>query len=748
MRSENFEFKRAVQTELVVCLILIVILACISPVEGTGSKTTIGDKILKTDQLRNQTQSDGENIPIGVISNGLAGMNSARSSGDLPEEIFIIRHGERSEGTAMLEIIHDIAPGAPLLYDDFGGGKDEEFVTAVENLITSGARVIVDDVGFLQVPYFEDGTSASRLGELLKNNPDVILVSAAGNNADAHYQGTFSPDANGYHSFNGQTGIPVTINPGGTITVFLQWDDPFGSSGNDFNLYLEENGKLIGMSERPQTGNEIPIEKFTYQNNGKDMVNAQIRVMRAGNVAEEKTLEIFINGRKDKITIPAIYLIPEDSIIGHAAIPEVISVAAISPNDIPNIAGFSSNGYVTIARPVPVRREKPDIVGVSGVDVTGSGGFPKKFSGTSAAAPHIAALIGLEWSLFPSLPAQDIKDALFESSLELGSPGWDPAFGYGLPDALKMYELLEAKAGGTTAAGVPPVIEIPDSILKPAEIPPGMIMGPVTITEPGVYTLGTDIFDYSGVIITVASSDVTIIGGGYAIEGTSVQFVDEMPIYQSGIVIKSPDNSRIRNVVLKDVLVTSTAGGISGSGVESLTIDGCQLPFNTNGIELKDSKDGIITNCVITGNSNTGLIVTDGSDNTTIENNKIRNNLFGLNTEGSTNNHLKNNDISDNKRDNETPNDTIPVVPASAPATKVPCKDEDFDGVCDTNKTSKPSTPTTTKPQSFSQTIEITSITPAYEPGHYDPWSDPGYYDPGYSPAPCPTCPETGEPLC
>ena len=746
MESETQVIKARIHTLLMYCVILFFILMITSPVEGIGSKTTVGDKILKTDQLRNETHSEGENIPIGVISNGLSGMKNAQASGDLPEQIYIISHGERSEGTAMLEIIHDIAPGAPLLYADFGGGKDEEFVSAVENLVASGARVIVDDVGFLQVPYFEDGTSAARLQELLKNNPDVILVSAAGNNADAHYQGNFSPDINGYHLFNGQTGIPVTINPGGTISVFLQWNDPFGSSGNDYNLYLEENGKLIGMSERPQTGSDIPIEKFTYQNTGKQPVNAEIRVTRANNQIEEKTLEIFINARKDKFTIPDTYLIPEDSIIGHAALPDVISVAAISPDDIPNIAKFSSNGYVTITWPEPMVREKPDISGVSGVEVTGSGGFPKKFTGTSAAAPHIAALIGLEWSLFPDLPAKDIKKALFESSLELGSPGWDSSFGYGLPDALKMYELLKSKASGSAEAVTPPVVQIPEELLKPKEVSQGMIMGPVTITEPGTYTLGTDILDYSGIIITIASSDVTIIGGGHTIEGTSVQFVDETPIYQSGIVIQSPDNSKIRNVLLQDVKVTSTAGAIAGSGVEGLVIEGCQLPFNTNGIELKDSKDGVITNCVISGNSNTGIIVSDGSDNTTIENNKITNNLFGLNTEGSTNTHLKNNDISNNKRDNET---TAPIpAPVTAPAGKAPCKDDNFDGICDANTTTKPAKQTSQPVSSYSQTIEITSITPAHDEGHYDP----GYYDPGYSepsaPQPCPTCPETGEPLC
>ncbi|MFH0966195.1 MAG: S8 family serine peptidase, partial [Methanobacteriota archaeon] len=667
MKQINHREQQQFQTHQIITVLFILILAIISPVDASGSKMTIGDVILKTDQLRNLTHTGGTNIPVGVISNGVIGLKNSQQSGDLPSEVLVLKEGDRSEGTAMLEIIHDIAPDAPLIYADFGGGNEQSFVTAVENLIASGARVIVDDVGFLQVPYFEDGTLASRFNQILEEHSDIILISAAGNDADAHYQGFFSDDGTGYHSFAGKTGIPVTINPGGTISVFLQWDDLFRTSSNDYNLYLFQSGQMIGMSERPQTGSEIPIEKFTYQNMGKQPVQAEIRISKARENTEPKNLEIFINARKDQVTVANEFLIPEDSIVGQAAVPRVISVAAISPENIPNVAKFSSNGYVTITWPQPERRLKPDITGVSNVDVTGSGGFPKKFVGTSAAAPHIAGLLALEWSLFPNMPADEIRKTLINSTLELGAPGWDPAFGYGLPDALKMYEQLKTESTeSSTELITSPIVKVPPGLVEPVVDPPGVIMGPMTITEPGIYTLGTDIYDYSGIIIRILVSDVTIIGAGYTVEGTTVQFADEVPGSKTGIIIQSLDNTRIRNIVIQDISITSTTRGIAGSGVDGLIINRCQLPFNTNGIELRDSKDGIITNCVISGNSNTGIIVTDGSDNTTIENNKITNNLFSIKSEGSTNTHLKNNDISDNRRDNETPTEIRPE-PAPAP---------------------------------------------------------------------------------
>ncbi|PKL59866.1 MAG: hypothetical protein CVV33_05655, partial [Methanomicrobiales archaeon HGW-Methanomicrobiales-4] len=94
------------QTQLIIIVLLILILVIISPVQAAGSKMTVGDIILKTDQLRNLTQTGGANIPIGVISNGVIGLKNSQQSGDLPPEVLVLNEGDRSEGTAMLEIIH------------------------------------------------------------------------------------------------------------------------------------------------------------------------------------------------------------------------------------------------------------------------------------------------------------------------------------------------------------------------------------------------------------------------------------------------------------------------------------------------------------------------------------------------------------------------------------------------------------------------------------------------------------------
>jgi len=711
----------------ILSIIFLVCFILISPASGSGQAYTIGDIILKTDKLRNTSGADGSGIGVGVISNGAGGLSQAQSSGDLPPDVHVLMNGRGNEGTAMMEIIHDIAPGATLLYHDFGGGAQNDFISAAESLINAGARIIVDDVGFLEVPYFEDGFTAENLNRILAEHPEVIIVSAAGNNAEVHYQNKFSDDGTGYHSFDGNGGIPIAIQPGGKFSAFLQWDDMYGQSDNDYNLYLEENGELIGLSERVQGGNALPEEKFTYINDGPNLVQAELRVKKENPDVKDKNIEIFINAQKDKVYINKQSLSNQDSIIGQAAVPLVLSVAAISPEKVNAIERYSSQGFVTITYPQVSIRQKPDVTGINNIEVSGAGGFPKTFPGTSAAAPHIAGLLALEWSLFPNIPADEMRDALLSTTLELGEPGWDPAFGYGLPDSLMLYEKLQ---GLTPENPLPPSLAQKPIAVTESQIEPpimlsgsGEITGPVIITSPGTYTLGRDISHSAGSIITILSSDVTIIGAGRKIEGLSVQFIDNTPIDQNAILIQSPDSGKLKNIVIKDMFIEGTTNAIVGKQTDQLHIDGCTLSHNSVGIGLFGSDNGIVENCHLSGNSYKGLAIKEGSANNLVKGNTIEKNLYGIDTIGSTNTILEDNIIQDNRREDVyTPKTPALVITPTIPPTagQMPCPDANYDGICDDpNGTPEPTKKPETSSVPFSYSEEFTMTTIYTEP-HYD----------------------------
>jgi serine protease len=57
-------------------------------------------------------------------------------------------------------------------------------------------------------------------------------------------------------------------------------------------------------------------------------------------------------------------------------------------------------------------------------------------SGTSMATPHVTGAAALIWSLAPKANAELVRDALRSTAIDLGPPGFDLNYGYGMVDAL------------------------------------------------------------------------------------------------------------------------------------------------------------------------------------------------------------------------------------------------------------------------------------------------------------------------
>jgi type II secretory pathway pseudopilin PulG len=232
------------------------------------------------------------------------------------------------------------------------------------------------------------------------------------------------------------------------VIVVLQWNDKFGSSGNDYDLYLFDmsDWSVLANSTYIQNGTDDPLEAFSYTNTGGTTIDAEIDVYNYS-AAETKTLEVFIYP-ENGATVYANNIDPVDSIFGHPAVPGAIAVGAVRYSDPNNIEFFSSQGPVTISYPSPVTRAKPDLCGVDGVLITGAGGFGSwdgsnyRFYGTSAAAPHIAAIAAQLWGAFPSKTGDETRTTLYSSAVDLGSAGYDSVFGYGRADALDAFEAL------------------------------------------------------------------------------------------------------------------------------------------------------------------------------------------------------------------------------------------------------------------------------------------------------------------
>ncbi|HWP42506.1 MAG TPA: hypothetical protein VNO14_04675, partial [Blastocatellia bacterium] len=240
------------------------------PIVRTGSVNSEADQILLADRARAEFGLSGQNVKVGVISDSVAGLAQAQASGDLPAVVEVLKAGVGAgEGTAMLEIVHDLAPGADLAF--FGPQTSGEMITAIRELAMAGANIIVDDLGFLNEPFFEDGPIAQVVNEVTAQG--VIYVSAAGNSAQDHYESSFSgvgprggPTSN-VHSF-GSTIFQEIVVPGNSVgIVLLQWTNRVGGAIDDYDIYITDTtGNILFGSIDEQEGNGFPIEAVAVPN--------------------------------------------------------------------------------------------------------------------------------------------------------------------------------------------------------------------------------------------------------------------------------------------------------------------------------------------------------------------------------------------------------------------------------------------------------------------------------------------------
>jgi len=443
-----------------------------SPILRTGSVTTEGDAIHRTYDVRTTYAQSGSGVKVGIISDGVDHWTAARDSGDLPTDLTILNNRiGGDEGTAILEIVHDMVPDADLYFHDCGYNT-VAFNDAIDALVDAGCDVVCDDIGWICEPFFEDGIIASNLTSVLASN-DIVYVSSAGNAGQRHYQGDYSDS--GYYDIHDKVWY-IDFNPGSSARIVLQWNDEFGASGNDYDLHLRDyyTGKVLLYSNGVQDGDDDPLEFISVINTGSSIVECFITVANYEGTAATKTLEVFIYPSNGAY-VYANNIDPADSIFGHPAVPGAIAAGAIDARDPGNddIEPFSSQGPVTISHPSPVSRPKPDLSGVDGVLISGAGGFGQwdgsnyRFYGTSAAAPHIAAIAAQMWGAYPSKTGDEIRTVLYSSAVDIGSAEYDNVFGYGRVDAVEAYEDLEPSGTipdtDTDRDGVPDVWDADNS---------------------------------------------------------------------------------------------------------------------------------------------------------------------------------------------------------------------------------------------------------------------------------------------
>ena len=180
--------------------------------------------------------------------------------------------------------------------------------------------MVVDDIGFLGEPY--DGTSAvSTNTAAALNNPAFPIrayFTSVGNDADEHYIGDLHEFGRGRHAISGITtsgrlhlfqrtadttdvlGLGpqpynlIALPQNGEVAIFLTWNDPFGGSTNNYDLYLvqQSTGRVVASSTDVQNGRQDPVEVIDYVNRGaQDFFRIVVQNVR--DAAQPRDLNLF-----------------------------------------------------------------------------------------------------------------------------------------------------------------------------------------------------------------------------------------------------------------------------------------------------------------------------------------------------------------------------------------------------------------------------------------------------------------------
>ncbi len=478
----------------------------VTPVEDDppdqGTFLSEGVALHRADDVQN-LGIDGTGVTIGVISNGINNLAASQALGDLPATVTVppgCGSAGGDEGTAMLEIVFDMAPGAGLQFCATGGGEVNH-VAAQNNLVANGVDVLTEDIPFDDQPAFQEGLAASNGDAIAATG--VSMHSSAGNLGVQHSArvaatGTgggpdgiagpfagcpFTPDNVVAIAPGGDTTFDLNVRPGAGGTYLqapLQWTEPraiFPTAGaggfTDLNLYVMDAGltTCLGSSVGVQgggAGDTIEQVSLNFPPGPDVGVKLVVDVETQPAGVATPTIDLRWRGGVLSTDVPSRdgSLNPDSNYTGLATSSAAANAGVSTDPNIVPLESFSAGGPVqiwlttvcpggvypcpggSVAGPAVITVGAPAWTAADGVSVSGVGNFGRgtcpavnqgdcRFFGTSASTPHAAACDALvRQNVGAAATVAGINARLAASATDRGAAGVDNTWGAGVIDCL------------------------------------------------------------------------------------------------------------------------------------------------------------------------------------------------------------------------------------------------------------------------------------------------------------------------
>jgi subtilisin family serine protease len=443
------------------------------PTEFGSFKQMVSDGLEATQATRlHQAGVTGKGVKIGIIDGGFHRYDELVNAGELPQpkaqhsfsQTGQMNPNNEVHGTGCAEIIHGMAPEAEL-YLAAVDGRADKTILAAEWLVQQGVDIISHSMG--AVGYRTDGlTESDKLVDKIVSEHGILWITSAGNAAEDHWMGTTVDQNNdGFIDVSDSPLEDIIIigHGGGPLKIAAVWDD-WGSNpqmpaaNQDIDIYLfttdEKTQKpiFVSASENPQNGRGEPVEVIAGSNAPPGIY---VLLLKPKHITQAVNIRVMLFQSRAKLC-PTVAT-------GSIGIPATARNAlAVGAVDVQTgkLSSYSSQG------PTDDGRLKPEVSAPDNnlsLAYGQSPGQPGRFTGTSAACPHVSGFAALLKQMNPNASVNELRQSVIQNVRVIGQAP-NNQYGYGHIDASKVQV-----AGADTESATEQTLSTEESLelLKP-----------------------------------------------------------------------------------------------------------------------------------------------------------------------------------------------------------------------------------------------------------------------------------------